>query len=93
MNALLLVLNTFGRQTIINSTLWNQLNAMSILTQKKKEETRGGKLNIMLARYFERHLGPTPSGPVHQMGLLLQSLCSSSDPCWWEKTLFTLGWN
>ena len=37
---------------------------MSIITQKKKEETRGGKLNIMLARYFEHHLGPTPSGPT-----------------------------
>ena len=53
--------------------------------KKKQEETRGSKLNIMQVRYFEHHLGPTPSGPVQQMGLLLQSLCSSSDPCWWKK--------
>ena len=46
---------------------------------------------LVRLRYFEHHLGPTPTGPGHQMGLLLQSLCASADPCWWKKNaVYTL---
>ena len=46
---------------------------------------------LVRLRYFEHHLGPTPTGPGHQMGLLQQSLCTSADPCWWKKNaVYTL---